>query len=85
MFRHNETWFGVVIEPGPHEFKNNEPAMVQLMAGHKGDMENWARMGPKFPAAQLGDLLKAIQRAQKVLDADYTKAPEGYRTRNVFF
>lgn len=85
MFRHNESWFGVVIEPGPHETKSNEPATVQLLYGRKDDVDSWTKMGVSFPATQLPDLLKAIQRAQKKLDADYIKEPGGYRTRNAFF
>ena len=85
MSRHNEQWFGVVIEPGPHETRNNSPVTIQLMTGRKGDETNRLRVGPKFPATQVSDLAKTVQHAQKMLDTDYVKKPEGYLTRNGFF
>ena len=84
MRRHDEQFFGFTIDPGPDEVDTHRPVYIQLLSGAKGAQPNWPYFGPKFPAAQLDDLINALKSAKHLLETHYTKSDDSYRPRPFF-
>ncbi len=85
MYRICGEHFGATIEPGPSETDRNVPVTFQIITGSDADTSEWQPLGPKFPAEHLDDLISQLKKTKKLLDDEFLKRPEGYRTRRVFF
>jgi hypothetical protein len=85
MYRLCGSHFGVMIEPGPSETDQNVPVTFQILTGSETDDASWRPLGPKFPAEHMDDLIVELKKAKQVLNDQFLKRPEGYRTRRAFF
>jgi hypothetical protein len=85
MYRHTEQHFGFSFDPSPNDIDVNRLIQIQLLIGLLGQDGDWRNFGVKFPASHLDDLLRALNRAKKVLESDCKKTPEGYWPRRSVF
>ena len=85
MRSHFEQYFGFTMNPSPRDLDVNQPIQIKIIAGEKGQTEQWTTYGAWFPATRLDDLIRALQCAKHVLETECRKDKEGYLpARRVF-
>ena len=85
MHEHFEHFFGFAFDPAPHDLDVNREIHIQLLGGVRDKPDEWMRLGAKFPASRLDDLLRALNHAKKVLETEAKKVNNAYFPRQRIF